>query len=52
MPPSTPFPPGSLVAGYFRDSGGNEQDLSVFPFQLEIKKALEYPGPHIRQEVE
>jgi len=26
---STPFPPGSVVAGYFRDSGGNEQDLSV-----------------------
>jgi site-specific DNA recombinase len=27
--PSKPFPPGSLVAGYFRDSGGADQDLSV-----------------------
>ena len=26
---NTPFPPGALVAGYFRDSGGDEQDLSV-----------------------
>lgn len=26
---SNPFPPGSLVAAYFRDSGGDTQELSV-----------------------
>lgn len=29
MRDSHPFPHGSTVAGYFRDSGGTEQDLSV-----------------------
>ena len=28
--PACPFPPGSLVAAYFRDSGGETQDLSIF----------------------
>lgn len=27
--PKHPFPPGSLVAAYFRDSGGETQDLSI-----------------------
>src|SRR5512139_1237244 len=26
---ASPFPPGSLVAAYFRDSGGEEQDQSI-----------------------
>lgn len=29
MPRENPFPPGSLVAFYSRDSGGDEQDLSI-----------------------
>jgi len=29
MPAQSPFPPGALVAAYLRDSGGNEQDLSI-----------------------
>ncbi len=29
MTPSLPFQPGDTVASYFRDSGGDEQDLSV-----------------------
>lgn len=29
MTPHNPFPPGSLVAAYFRDSGGDAQELSI-----------------------
>ena len=29
MPKNNPFPPGSLVSFYSRDSGGDEQDLSI-----------------------
>lgn len=29
MTPLTPFPPSSLLVAYLRDSGGNEQDLSL-----------------------
>lgn len=33
-----PFPPGSRVIGYVRDSGGDTQDLSVKQQILELKK--------------
>lgn len=36
--PTSPFPPGSIVAGYFRDSGGNDQDLSVSRQISEFKR--------------
>ena len=29
MPDNCPLPPGSRVVGYFRDSGGEEQERSV-----------------------
>lgn len=34
----SPFAPGSVVAGYFRDSGGNDQDLSVSRQISEFKR--------------
>jgi site-specific DNA recombinase len=33
---NTPFPPGTRLAAYLRDSGGNEQDLSLDRQRLEI----------------
>ncbi|TRZ49266.1 recombinase family protein [bacterium] len=33
---SPPFPPGTRLAAYLRDSGGNEQDLSLERQRLEI----------------
>jgi hypothetical protein len=35
---NAPFPPGSLIAAYLRDSGGEEQDLSVLEQENEIRK--------------
>lgn len=32
-----PFPPGSLVAAYFRDSGGETQDLSISQQEAHFK---------------
>ncbi len=34
---SSPFPPGSLLVAYLRDSGGNDQDLSVDQQEAEIR---------------
>lgn len=39
MSVNCPFPPGSKVNGYLRDSGGDEQDLSVPQQEAELKKA-------------
>jgi DNA invertase Pin-like site-specific DNA recombinase len=35
---TTPFPAGTRLAAYLRDSGGNEQDLSIDRQRLEISK--------------
>ena len=36
--PTSPFPPGSLVVAYLRDSGGDKQDLSVAHQQSALQK--------------
>jgi DNA invertase Pin-like site-specific DNA recombinase len=41
-----PFPPGDQVAGYFRDSGGDEQDLSVERQVAEFRRWLGENGLH------
>lgn len=38
MQSRSPFPPGSLVAAYLRDSGGGGQDLSVSQQQAELTR--------------
>lgn len=38
---NSPFSPGDIVAGYFRDSGGDEQDLSVDRQMAEFRSWLE-----------
>lgn len=39
-----PFSPGARVSGYFRDSGGDEQDLSVSRQLAEFRRWLEEHG--------
>jgi DNA invertase Pin-like site-specific DNA recombinase len=41
MNSSVPFAPGSLLAAYLRDSGGDEQDLSVPQQENKIRKWCE-----------
>jgi len=41
-----PFPPGDRVAGYFRDSGGDEQDLSIERQVSEFRRWLGENGLH------
>jgi DNA invertase Pin-like site-specific DNA recombinase len=35
---NSPFPPGSLLAAFLRDSGGDDQDLSIPQQELEIQR--------------
>jgi DNA invertase Pin-like site-specific DNA recombinase len=44
---NSPFPPGSSVAAYIRDSGGDEQDLSTIQQELEIRTWCESHQVHL-----
>lgn len=41
---TSPFPPGSLVAAYLRDSGGDDQDLSVEQQEASIREWCQQNG--------
>jgi len=41
---SRPFPPGSRILAYLRDSGGNDQDLSVEQQEAEVVKWCDENG--------
>lgn len=46
---NNPFPPGAAVAAYLRDSGGDEQDLSVDQQEREIRAWCQARGLRLTQ---